>query len=69
MLLRAFLVSLLAYGILLFIYIQCIWKGTITSSILDALEQLFFWLAVGGHAVPFLLCSCCCVGEIVPVQF
>ncbi len=69
MLLRAFLVSLLAYGILLFIYIQCIWKGTITSSILDALEQLFFWLAVGGHAVPFfalqlLLCrrnSACAV--------
>ena len=31
MLLRIFVVSLLAYGILLFIYIQCIWKGTIQS--------------------------------------
>lgn len=53
MLLRSFLVSLLAYGLLLSIYIQCFWSGTITAPILDALERPFFWLAVGGHGVPF----------------
>lgn len=53
MLLRIFLVSLLAYGLLLSIYIQCFWSGTITAPILDALERPFFWLAVGGHGVPF----------------
>ena len=47
MLLRSFLVSLLAYGLLLFVYIQCFWSGTITAPILDALERPFFWLAVG----------------------
>ena len=67
MLLRVFLVSLLAYGILLSIYIQCIWKGTITSPILDALEQLFFWLAV--MQCPSVLCSCCCAGEKAPALF
>ena len=53
MLLRSFLVSLLAYGLLLSIYIQCFWSGTITIPILAALERPFFWLAVGGHGVPF----------------
>lgn len=53
MLLRSFLVSLLAYGLLLSIYIQCFWSGTITAPILGALERPFFWLAVGGHGVPF----------------
>ena len=53
MLLRSFLVSLLAYGILLFVYIQCFWSGTITAPILYALKRPFFWLAVGGHGVPF----------------
>ena len=65
MLLRSFLVSLLAYGLLLSIYIQCFWSGTITAPILGALERPFFWLAVGGHGVPFfalqlLLCRRCC---------
>ena len=53
MLLRSFPVSLLAYGLLLSIYIQCFWSGTITIPILAALERPFFWLAVGGHGVPF----------------
>lgn len=53
MLLRSFLVSLLAYGLLLSIYIQCFWSGTITAPILYALKRPFFWLAVGGHGVPF----------------
>lgn len=69
MLLRAFLVSLLAYGILLFIYIQCIWKGTITSPILDALEQLFSGWLWAVMQCPSLLCSCCCAGEKVPALF
>lgn len=53
MLLRVFLVTLLAYGILLYTYIQCFWRGTITAFSLGALERPLFWLAVGGHAVPF----------------
>ena len=53
MLLRSFLVSLLVYGLLLSIYIQYFWSGTITAPILGALERPFFWLAVSGYGVPF----------------
>lgn len=75
MLLRAFLVSLLAYGILLFIYIRFSFIFNVSGRERSPVPSLTHWSSCFSGWLwavmqcPSLLCSCCCAGEKVPALF